>query len=105
MLKLKVIVGVPSGQTWNAKFGVCLVNLVSYFANNRVPGYDAQALPYLGVWITAGGYRGDCNCALEPSTGFYDGISRARENGSLKVIKPGEIFSFTLEICLENTGS
>ena len=67
--------------------------------------YDAQALPYLGVWITAGGYRGDCNCALEPSTGFYDGISRARENGSLKVIKPGEIFSFTLEICLENTGS
>ena len=37
--------------------------------------------------------------------GFYDGISRARENGSLKVIKPGEIFSFTLEICLENTGS
>lgn len=44
MLKLKVIVGVPSGQTWNAKFGVCLVNLVSYFANNRVPGYDAQAL-------------------------------------------------------------
>lgn len=44
MLKLKVVIGVPSGQTWNAKFGVCLVNLVSYFANNRVPGYDAQAL-------------------------------------------------------------
>ena len=44
MRRLKVVIGVPSGQTWNARFGVCLVNLVSYFANTRVPGYDAQAL-------------------------------------------------------------
>lgn len=44
MKKLKVVVGIPSGQTWNAKFGVDLVNMVSYFANTRVPGFDAQAL-------------------------------------------------------------
>ena len=44
MRKLKVVVGIPSGQFWNAKFGVDLVNLVSFFANNKVPGYDAQAL-------------------------------------------------------------
>ena len=49
MKKLKVAVGIPSGQSWNAKFGVCLVNMVSHFANTRVPGFDAQALQVINA--------------------------------------------------------
>ena len=59
--------------------------------------YDVEKLPYLGCWITAGGYRGDKNCALEPSTGYYDSVGRARQiNGSCPEIKPGESFCFTI---------
>ena len=62
--------------------------------------YDPAILPYLGVWITAGGFRGDYNCALEPSNGFYDDINTARQNGSLYILKPDLplVFTLTLEI-------
>ncbi|MBP5617432.1 MAG: DUF5107 domain-containing protein [Elusimicrobiaceae bacterium] len=36
--------------------------------------YSAQEVPYLGVWKTQGGYRGDYNIALEPCTGIYDDL-------------------------------
>lgn len=62
--------------------------------------YDANKLPYLGVWITAGGYRGDYNCALEPATGFYDDVPRTIKNGTIRVLEPGGEFAFTLEISL-----
>lgn len=85
------------GQSGEGQCGV-------WYPSQGVKGtlrYDAKALPYLGVWITAGGYRGDYNCALEPSSGFYDGISRAGENGTLQVLRCGDVFSFSLELCLE----
>jgi hypothetical protein len=44
MKAIKVVVGIPSGSTWNASFGVSLVDMVSYFASTKVPGYDAQSL-------------------------------------------------------------
>ncbi|MEW8972605.1 MAG: hypothetical protein AB2375_00295 [Tissierellaceae bacterium] len=42
--------------------------------------YDTDIHPYLGVWITKGGFKGEYNCALEPSNGFYDSVSLAYEN-------------------------
>lgn len=63
--------------------------------------YDAAILPYLGVWITAGGYRGDYNCALEPSNGYYDAISKARSTGTLAYLKPGQPWRFTLTLSIE----
>lgn len=62
--------------------------------------YDAGKLPYLGVWITAGGFLGDYNCALEPTNGFYDSISRAEKNHRLPVLAPGETMEFGLGISL-----
>lgn len=62
--------------------------------------YDAQALPYVGVWITAGGLQGAHNCALEPSSGFYDSISKAKELGKLPVLSAGEKMEFELSITL-----
>ena len=60
--------------------------------------YDKTILPYLGFWVTAGGYRGDRNCALEPANGYYDGISTAQRNGKCPVLEPEEELTFSLEI-------
>lgn len=62
--------------------------------------YDAGKLPYLGVWITAGGFQGDYNCALEPTNGFYDSIKKASANKKLPVLGAGECMEFELEVIL-----
>ena len=61
--------------------------------------YDEKKLPYLGCWITEGGYRGDKNCALEPCTGYYDSIGTAKRlMGSVPVLRPGKPFEFSVAI-------
>jgi galactose mutarotase-like enzyme len=75
-----------------------------YYPSNNVSyilDYDAQKLPYLGVWITAGGLQGEYNCALEPSNGYYDSIGRAYENKKLPILRQGESFNFELRITLK----
>lgn len=62
--------------------------------------YDAQKLPYLGVWITAGGMQGDYNCALEPTNGYYDSIGKADKNHKLPVLCVEEVLDFTLMLTL-----
>lgn len=63
--------------------------------------FDRDALPYLGCWITAGGYRGDKNCALEPASGYYDEIGRAEKNRACSVLSPGASVSFQMRVRLE----
>ncbi len=63
--------------------------------------YDAKVFPYLGIWITAGGFQGDYNAALEPTNGYYDRISKARENQKLPVLHAGEKLDFTLKLTLK----
>lgn len=63
--------------------------------------YDADKLPWFGVWITAGGFRGDYNLAMEPTNGYYDDILRADKNDSLCVLEPGEVLEFSLKIKME----
>ena len=62
--------------------------------------YDAKMFPYLGIWITAGGFQGDFNAALEPTNGYYDRMSKARDNQKLPVLQTGEKLSFTLKLML-----
>lgn len=63
--------------------------------------YDKNKLPYVGFWKTLGGYRGDYNCALEPSSGFFDAISRAQHNKACPELVPGEEFSFSIRMNIE----
>lgn len=63
--------------------------------------YDKEILPYLGVWITAGGLQGDYNCALEPTNGFYDSISKAYRHNALPILKAGEELNIALKITSE----
>lgn len=66
--------------------------------------YDAELLPYLGFWVTEGGFRGDYNCALEPSNGYYDSISIAKKNHALPVLVPGDAMRFWIELTLTQEG-
>lgn len=50
--------------------------------------YNADLVPYLGVWKTQGGYRGDYNLALEPCTGAYDDLYVANKIKKAAVIPP-----------------
>jgi hypothetical protein len=63
--------------------------------------FDAAVLPYLGFWITSGGFRGDYNCAFEPSSGCYDRVSIAKANKRPDYLGPGEIKTFSLNINLK----
>ena len=60
--------------------------------------YDSKINPYLGVWITKGGFKGEYNCALEPSNGFYDNLSLAYENKKVPFLKPLEEKQWTIVI-------
>ncbi|MBU5593365.1 DUF5107 domain-containing protein [Clostridium sp. MSJ-4] len=60
--------------------------------------YDEKKLPYLGFWITEGGFRGDYNCALEPTNGYYDDIIKSRDNNCTFTLKPGETLEFDIKI-------
>ncbi|MCR5755951.1 MAG: aldose 1-epimerase family protein [Acetatifactor sp.] len=62
--------------------------------------YDSEKLPYLGFWLTAGGYQGDYNCALEPTNGYYDNIATARKNHACYSLMPGETFQFDFKVTL-----
>ena len=60
--------------------------------------FPADKLPYLGFWLTAGRYRGEYNCAWEPSSGFYDSTEIASKNGTLTRLQPGETVIYDLSL-------
>ena len=66
-----------------------------------VINYDKGKLPYLGFWKTIGGFRGDVNIALEPSTGFYDNTANAKKLGCCPIMNPGDSYSFEIAISFE----
>jgi len=49
MTAFRLLVGVPSGASWNAQFGVDLVNLISVFATKRVADYSSQSVRVANV--------------------------------------------------------
>ncbi len=63
--------------------------------------YDAEKLPWLGVWINGGGFSGDYNLAMEMTNGFYDQVSTAMENNRFCLLKPGEKLDFDITLSVE----
>ncbi|MBE6068408.1 MAG: DUF5107 domain-containing protein [Clostridium lundense] len=63
--------------------------------------FDKKKLPYVGFWVTEGGFRGDYNCALEPTNGYYDSIDIASKEEKILVLKPKEKLEFRIEIELK----
>lgn len=63
--------------------------------------FPEQKVPYLGVWINEGGFKGEYNCALEPSTGLYDSLEITKEFNSIQPIQPGQTMEWYLDIIVE----
>ena len=63
--------------------------------------YDAEKIPYLGVWKTQGGYRGHYNVALEPCTGIYDDLYVASEIRKVAVVEKNKEFFWNFNITIE----
>lgn len=60
--------------------------------------YPAEKIPYLGVWKTQGGYRGDYNLALEPCTGVYDNLSVAYAIRKVSFVEAKGVFTWWFQI-------
>ena len=60
--------------------------------------FDKSIMPYIGFWVTEGGFRGDYNCALEPTNGFYDGIDIASREKKIFILKATQTLKFKIKI-------
>jgi len=60
--------------------------------------YDADKVPYLAVWKTQGGYRGDYNIALEPCSGEWDDLYVAHKIRRTAVCAPHEKYAWNFTI-------
>ncbi|TDX45121.1 galactose mutarotase-like enzyme [Halanaerobium congolense] len=63
--------------------------------------YDAEKLPYLGFWLTEGGFMGDYNFAFEPTDGYYDSINLALKNKKVNIIDPGAEYNFSIDLIIK----
>lgn len=60
--------------------------------------FPVKKVPYLGVWKTRGGYRGEHNVALEPCTGVYDDVYVAEKIGKVSHIPAHGSYTWTLNM-------
>lgn len=64
--------------------------------------FPVNKVPYLGVWKTQGGYRGDYNIALEPCTGIYDDLYLADRINKVATIPAEDTYQWYLEMKVES---
>lgn len=70
-------------------------------ADTLIYQYEADKVPYLGVWKTQGGYRGDYNIALEPCTGVYDDLYVADKIHKASVIAPRGCYEWKFKMIVQ----
>lgn len=64
--------------------------------------YDAEKVPYLGLWLNNGSFKGMYNIALEPCTAPFDSPGEAQKCHMQSVIKAHGSFEFSLRITAES---
>lgn len=75
------------------------VGLIQQPTNNWVAmAWDSDKVPYFGLWIDEGYHSSESVVTPEPSTGFYDCLSLAWNNGRVMTIEPGKTISWTLTV-------
>ena len=60
--------------------------------------WDAQPVPYFGVWVDEGVYNPEAVAALEPMTGFYDSLIIAWNRQRVPLLEPGATHEWTLTV-------
>jgi hypothetical protein len=63
--------------------------------------FPKEKVPYLGIWINEWGFKSEFNCALEPSTGFYDSLKIAYDIGKIEELRIDNKLNWFIEIELE----
>ncbi len=63
--------------------------------------FPPDRVPYLGVWKSQGGFRGDYNLALEPCTGAFDDLYLADKLDRVSAIPAQGSLSWYLQLRLE----
>jgi galactose mutarotase-like enzyme len=66
--------------------------------------FPRDTVPHLGLWLNAGGFKGEHNLALEPSTGYYDDLVTAARTGTAVTLAPGASTTFVCTITLAPVG-
>jgi len=64
--------------------------------------FDKDNLPYLGIWINAGGLKGHFNAAIEPASGALDDLYIAHAREKHGVIPANGSFGFSIDISIDN---
>lgn len=64
--------------------------------------FDTEINKYLGVWITKGGFKGEYNFAIEPTSGYYDSLERAYKNNKASKIGSKDIVNWSLKLRIKN---
>jgi galactose mutarotase-like enzyme len=64
--------------------------------------WDAERVPYLGIWVDEGTFNAAPTVALEPTTGFYDSLDLASQNNQVMHLRPGEPVRWYIDIQLGN---
>ncbi len=67
--------------------------------------YPGDAVPYLGIWINNGSFKGMYNIALEPCTAPYDRPDKAKMAGCDSVLPAHSHTSFRLLLDMEETAN
>lgn len=62
--------------------------------------FPVHKVPYLGIWFNEGGFKNEYNCALEPSTGYYDCLEVSKQQESLQPLGIGDSLVWHLDIDL-----
>lgn len=63
--------------------------------------FDTDINKYLGVWITKGGFKGEYNLAIEPTSGFYDSLEKAFKNDRVSKIDSKDKLEWYLKISVK----
>lgn len=64
--------------------------------------WNPEQVPYLGIWIDEGVYNTTATAALEPSTGYYDGIDIALKKNRCPILKAGESVSWVVNLQIDD---
>ena len=69
--------------------------------------YDADELPWLGLWINNRGWSG-CNSnpymnlGLEPTTAAFDSVSEAIDDGAIAWLEAGQTRTWSIYVELQS---
>lgn len=93
----------PDGQSYKFYFKDEIndgrVNILHKDKNVSITyAYDTDINKYLGVWITKGGFKGEYNLAIEPSSGYYDSLELAYKNDKVSKIDSKETKEWKLNL-------